>query len=75
MQRKVALVAGASGIIGRGIVECLLMREGWDVIALARKPSDALDHARFVSVDLLDPRDCKDKLGNLSDLTHIFYAA
>jgi len=75
MERKVALVAGASGIIGRGIVECLTQRADWEVIALARKPSDAVDHARFVSVDLLDPRDCHDKLGTLSDITHVFYAA
>jgi len=75
MERKVALVAGASGIIGRGIVECLTQRADWEVIALARKPSDAVNHARFVSVDLLDPRDCHDKLGTLSDITHVFYAA
>ena len=47
----------------------------WEVIALARKPSDAVDQARFISVDLLDPRDCHDKLGALSDITHVFYAA
>ena len=75
MERKVALVAGASGIIDRGIVECLTQRADWEVIALARKPSDAVNHARFVSVDLLDPRDCYDKLGTLSDITHVFYAA
>jgi NAD(P)-dependent dehydrogenase (short-subunit alcohol dehydrogenase family) len=36
MERKVALVAGASGIIGRGIVECLTRHGYWEVIALAR---------------------------------------
>ncbi len=75
MERKVALVAGASGIIGRGIVHCLSQPGDWQVIALARKPSDAVNHVRFISVDLLDPRDCKDKLGTLSDVTHVFYAA
>ena len=33
MERKVALVAGASGIIGRGIVECLTQRADWEVKA------------------------------------------
>jgi nucleoside-diphosphate-sugar epimerase len=75
MDKKVALVAGASGIIGRGIVECLVGRDDWEVIALARKPSEEATRARFISVDLLDPRDCADKLGGLRDVTHVFYAA
>ena len=37
-------------------------RGDWEVIALARKPSDSVNHTRFLSVDLLDPRDCSDKL-------------
>src|SRR4051812_29300722 len=75
MDRKVALVAGASGIIGRGIVECLVGRDDWDVIALARKPAEPVSRARFLPVDLLDLRDCADKLGGLSDVTHVFFAA
>ena len=75
MHRKVALVAGARGIIGQGILEYLLGRDDWQVIALARQPSDEPSHARFISVDLLEPRECKDKLGGLTDVTHVFYAA
>jgi nucleoside-diphosphate-sugar epimerase len=75
MDRKFALVAGATGIIGRGIVECLVERDDWDVIALARKPAEAESRARFLPVDLIDPRDCADKLGGLGDVTHVFYAA
>jgi len=75
MEQKTAVVAGASGVIGRGILECLLNREDWDVIALARKPPDQVSRARFISVDLLDPRDCQSKLGGLKEVTHLFYAA
>ena len=75
MQRKVTLVAGARGIIGQGILEYLLGRDDWQVIALARRPSDEPSHARFISVDLLEPRECRDKLGGLTDVTHVFYAA
>ena len=53
MQRKVALVAGARGIIGQGILEYLLGRDDWQVIALARRPSDEPSHARFISVSLM----------------------
>jgi nucleoside-diphosphate-sugar epimerase len=75
MEQKTALVAGASGVIGRGILECLLGRDDWDVIALARKPPDPVGRARFISVDLLDPRDCQSKLGGLKEVTHVYYAA
>ena len=46
MERKVALVAGASGIIGRGIVECLIKRGDWEVIALARANVISIAHDR-----------------------------
>ena len=55
MERKVALVAGASGVSGE--VSSITSRASadWDVIGLARSPSDAVGRARFLSVDLLDP--------------------
>jgi nucleoside-diphosphate-sugar epimerase len=73
--KKVALVAGASGIVGRGLVEHLATLEGWDVIGLARKPPGDETRARFVAVDLLDTEDCKARLGGLGEVTHLFYAA
>jgi uncharacterized protein YbjT (DUF2867 family) len=76
MEKQVALVPGASGIVGRGLVEYLSKLDGWDVIGLARKPfDDSSGQARFVSVDPLDPTDCRVKLAGLNDVTHIFYAA
>jgi nucleoside-diphosphate-sugar epimerase len=42
---------------------------------LARKAHDDASRARLLSVDLLDPEDCKDKLGGLGQVTHLFYAA
>src|SRR3954454_25028270 len=75
MDRKVALVAGAGGIIGRGIVEHLSGLDDWDVVGLARKAPDYESRARFVPVDLLDPEDCKAKLGDLGAVTDLFYTA
>jgi nucleoside-diphosphate-sugar epimerase len=75
MERKVALVAGATGIIGRGLVEHLSSGDEWEVVGLSRNATDYQSRARFLSVDLLDPEDCKAKLGGLGTVTHLFFAA
>ena len=74
MSTHTALVAGASGLIGRRIADHLLATGDWNVIALARRPRDAQD-MRWISVDLDDAADCKGKLGALDEVTHVFYAA
>lgn len=74
MAAKTALVAGASGLIGRRIVEHLLGAGGWNVIGLARSPRESAG-MRWIAVDLNDAADCARKLGTLTDVTHIFYAA
>jgi nucleoside-diphosphate-sugar epimerase len=73
--KKVALIAGAGGIVGRGIVDYLTGLEDWEVVGLSRKTPGGQARARHIAVDLLDPRDCRDKLGDLGDVTHLFYAA
>ena len=75
ISRTVALVAGATGIIGRGLVEHLSSGNDWEVIGLTRTAPDYDSGARSVPVDLLDPVDCKAKLGSLGGLTHVFFAA
>jgi nucleoside-diphosphate-sugar epimerase len=70
---KTALVAGASGFIGRRIAEHLLAG-GWHVIGLARKPQQS-NGTEWIAVDLSDRDDCLGKLGTLASVTHIFYAA
>ena len=74
MEPKVALVTGATGIIGRGIVEHLSGLDDWDIIALSRSVPDSESRARSVSVDRLDPDDCRAKWGDLSEVTHLFRA-
>ncbi|MGO1076331.1 SDR family oxidoreductase [Inquilinus sp. CA228] len=75
MDRKTALVVGAQGVIGRNLVEHLATLEDWQVIGLSRRGGEAAGRVRHVAVDLLDPADARDKLGALSEVTHIFYAA
>jgi nucleoside-diphosphate-sugar epimerase len=70
---KTALVAGASGFIGRRITEHLLA-EDWHVIGLARGPQQS-NGIEWIAVDLSDRDDCQRKLGTLAAVTHVFYAA
>jgi nucleoside-diphosphate-sugar epimerase len=73
MQRNTAVVAGASGLIGRRICERLLA-EGWDLIGLARRPPST-SALRWIAVDLADANDSDVKLRGLDRTTHVFYAA
>ncbi|WP_410672985.1 SDR family oxidoreductase [Amycolatopsis sp. cmx-4-68] len=70
MERKTALVAGANGIIGRNLIEHLRADGGWDVTGLSRRGGPGT-----VAVDLLDPADTRAKVGPLTGVTHLFYAA
>jgi nucleoside-diphosphate-sugar epimerase len=72
---KVALVVGAQGVIGRTLVEHLAGLGDWRVIGLSRRPGTPSERVRHIQVDLLDPADCRDELADLSDVTHVFYAA
>ncbi len=68
---RVALVAGANGLIGRRVVPYLADR-GWDVVALSRKPYSGAG-VRRVTADLTDARDTRTKLAQLGDVSHVFY--
>jgi nucleoside-diphosphate-sugar epimerase len=69
-----ALVAGATGIVGRRIAERLRAR-GWDVTGLCRRPPAVEMPCPVIAVDLSDLADCKTRLGALENVTHVFYAA
>ncbi|XXX78311.1 SDR family oxidoreductase [Sorangium sp. So ce134] len=75
IQRKVALVVGAQGIIGRNLIDHLAASGEWDVIGLSRRGGASAGRVRHVVVDLLDREDCREELGGLAEVTHIFYAA
>ncbi|MET0167421.1 MAG: SDR family oxidoreductase [Vicinamibacterales bacterium] len=71
---RVALVAGATGVIGRAI-SARLVEDGWSVVCASRSGNDAIPGARCVAVDFLDGHDCVDKLSVAGPFTHVFYAA
>ena len=49
-----ALIAGVSGIVGNNLARHLL-RQGWEVHGLARRPPTGIEGLRPVAADLLDP--------------------
>ncbi|HFT0375854.1 TPA: SDR family oxidoreductase [Enterobacter mori] len=73
-QHNVALVAGASGIVGRQLVNTLLHHQ-WKVIGLSRHAESHPDGIPLVNVDLLDAQDTARALHALNGVTHIFYSA
>ncbi|MGX5816894.1 SDR family oxidoreductase [Chitinophaga lutea] len=72
---KVALVAGAHGVIGRNLIDHLLAAGDWEVIGISRRAGEARKRLRYVSADLLDPCALPHQLSELTTVTHIFYAA
>ncbi|MEO1090045.1 MAG: SDR family oxidoreductase [Pseudomonadota bacterium] len=75
--QKTALVVGATGVIGRGLVDHLIDLGDWRVIGAQRHPPGGPrpESLRYVAVDLLDPVDTAAKAPALADVTHVFYAA
>jgi nucleoside-diphosphate-sugar epimerase len=73
--RKTALIAGASGLIGRRIADHLLALGDWHVIGLARRPPAEEDGVSWIAIDLCDPDDCSRKLSRVENVTRVFYAA
>lgn len=73
-QRQVALVAGASGIVGRGVAQALL-NAGWSVLCASRSGAGALPGTRGLAVDLQDAAASRRALGPHGDVTHVFYTA
>lgn len=71
--KRVALVAGAGGVIGRRIAAHLVQR-GWDVVGLARSARARVPW-RSIALDLTDANDAARKLAAVGDVTHVFYAA
>lgn len=74
MARHTAVIAGATGMVGRRLTEALAADPDWDVVALARKPLD-VERVRSIAVDLTNDAETAQKLGELAGTTHIFYAA
>jgi nucleoside-diphosphate-sugar epimerase len=71
--KRVAVVAGAGGVVGASLVAALAA-EDWEVVGLSRQRRE-MPGARWVGVDLVDESNCAARLGSLTDATHLFCAA
>jgi nucleoside-diphosphate-sugar epimerase len=72
MTDKIALIAGANGIIGKALMEEIGVKPGWRVRALSRRthPSEG-----SIAADLMDAEGTRVALRSAKDTTHVFYAA
>ena len=73
--QRTALVTGASGLAGGSMLAHLLEQGGWDVVAVSRRKPRIPGDYKHIAVDLLDPADCRAKLGPLTTISHLFYLA
>ncbi|HVG15836.1 MAG TPA: NAD-dependent epimerase/dehydratase family protein, partial [Chitinophagaceae bacterium] len=67
---KIALVVGASGIVGSNLSRELI-HSGWSTFGLARKPKNDIPHLQAVAADLLDTSSLTAALANTQP-THVF---
>lgn len=74
MPRYKAIVAGATGVVGRRLAEHLSSTGDWEVVGLSRRAPESAPPYPTVSVDFTSAADCRDKLAGLRDVTHILYA-
>jgi nucleoside-diphosphate-sugar epimerase len=72
---KVALVFGASGIIGRGFLRHLEGLNDWDIIGVMRNPPNFDTRAEHLAVDLTNRHECIARLRDVPQITHAFYTA
>ena len=79
MAKRVVLVAGAQGVIGRAAAEHFSQsadgEEAIQVYALSRRPIEGLPQVEPVAVDLLDPAAVDRALAGRGDVTHVAFAA
>ena len=75
MANKIALIAGALGLVGRALMRHLDRLHDWTVIGLSRRKPDFPIEGRHISIDLGYGLDCINKLSDCNHVTHIFYTA
>jgi nucleoside-diphosphate-sugar epimerase len=72
MTDRIALVAGANGIIRKALLEEIGRTPGWGARALGRRPATGVES---VVCDLTDAGGTTAALKEAADTTHLFYAA
>jgi nucleoside-diphosphate-sugar epimerase len=74
--KRIALIVGGNGIIGRSMAKYMQDGSAWDkvIITSNRRPDYETD-ASFVQMDLTDSASVENNTQALQEVTHVFYAA
>lgn len=75
MAKRKALIAGATGVVGRNLLRHLVARGDWEIVALSRRKPDVEGSYEHIRVDLMNAALCRQRLSRLADVTHVFFAA
>src|SRR5438067_498801 len=59
MTKKKALIAGATGVVGRNLLRHLLGTGEWEIVALSRRTPDVEGAYTHIAVDLMNAGECK----------------
>jgi nucleoside-diphosphate-sugar epimerase len=71
---KHALIVGSSGIVGHPLAQRLLLQPEWKVTGIARRGYEHKPEGlNLITCDITSREDCENSLGNLNDITHVFY--
>lgn len=73
--QRVALVSGASGVVGRRLAEHLAQQPQWRVIGIARHAPDDAGPIEWMALDLTDAAAVQAAAHDFSAVTHIFHCA
>ena len=73
--RRIALVTGATGVVGRNLIAHLDSDPAWKVYAISRRKPDLEGRYVHIELDLLERRACEQRLGALDGVTHVFHCA
>jgi nucleoside-diphosphate-sugar epimerase len=71
---RVALVAGATGVVGEALLKRLSRESGWAGIGLARRKPAQAAAGPFLEADLLDAETLRRSEAALARVTHVFFA-
>jgi nucleoside-diphosphate-sugar epimerase len=72
---KQVLIAGASGLVGRGAIRAFAKDPACEVIAVSRRAPEGVGEVRFVATDLFDAKACRETFSQLSGVTHLVFTA
>lgn len=75
MGEHVALISGATGVVGRRLAEQLAQRPDWRVIGVARRPPQGASRIDWVALDLTDALAVQSVASRFGGVTHVFHCA